>query len=241
MPAENAAISHNVSPEEWTNSNIKVMREGLHEMGMSFDYNDEIMTSSPLYYHWTQWLFIQLFKNGLAYQKEGIVNWDPVDKTVLADEQVDEEGRSWRSGALIEKKSQLQWYLSITKYAERLKKDLNKLKEWPDVVKNIQKGWIGESKGANIKFKFTGSDDKYITVYTSRLDTLYGVTFIAVSPHHPYVNYILTTHDRDTKNLIYELRNSVSTETGMQLKGYKTPSTLINPLTSMNILLLFYR
>lgn len=208
------------------------MRLSLYNFGYSFDYKDEINTCSPLYYHWTQWLFIQLFKNNLAYQKEGIVNWDPVDKTVLADEQVDENGRSWRSGSIVEKKRLKQWYFKITNYADRLIKDLDELDGWSDSIKNIQKGWIGMSKGVEIKFPCSNNND-FIKIYTTRADTIYGATFIAISPFHPLVNKYITTEN--DKKIINDIKNSLNSITGMKLKGFKLPITAIHPLTNKNI------
>ena len=148
LPAENAAIDRGISPAVWTKQNIAQMRTQLQQLGLSYDWEREVTTCSPDYYRWTQWLFLQFFDAGLAYQKESAVNWDPIDQTVLANEQVDAEGKSWRSGAVVEKRMLRQWFLKITDYAEQLLQDLDKLPGWPDKVRAMQANWIGKSKGA---------------------------------------------------------------------------------------------
>ena len=162
------------------------MRQQLQSLGLSIDWEREITTCSPSYYKWTQWLFLQFYKVGLAYQKEATVNWDPVDQTVLANEQVDTEGYSWRSGAKVEKKLLCQWFLKITDYTEYLLNDLNTLKGWPDSVKLMQKNWIGKSLGAHIQFPVKDTK-KSISIFTTRPDTIYGVTYLVLAPDHPLV------------------------------------------------------
>ncbi|HIK45147.1 MAG TPA: leucine--tRNA ligase [Leptolyngbyaceae cyanobacterium M65_K2018_010] len=193
LPAENAAIDRGIHPAQWTYQNIAQMRSQLKELGLSYDWGREVATCSPDYYRWTQWIFLQMLQMGLAYQKEAAVNWDPVDQTVLANEQVDSEGRSWRSGALVEKKLLRQWFLKITDYAEELLNDLEQLSGWPERVRTMQANWIGKSTGARVVFK-TEQGDK-LPVFTTRPDTLWGATFMVLSPEHPLVEK-LTAPDR---------------------------------------------
>ncbi|MCA6545506.1 MAG: class I tRNA ligase family protein, partial [Pseudanabaena sp. M074S1SP2A07QC] len=152
LPAENAAIDRNTHPAKWTYANIDNMRSQLQQVGLSYDWDRELATCSPGYYKWTQWIFLQFLEAGLAYQKEAKVNWDPIDQTVIANEQVDNEGRSWRSGAIVEKRKLRQWFLKITDYAEQLLQDLDKLTDWPSNVKIMQANWIGKSTGAELSF-----------------------------------------------------------------------------------------
>jgi len=180
LPAERAAIQRNIHPETWTLDNVAVSRETLNKVGISFDWSREITSCLPDYYKWTQWMFIQMFKKGLAYRKVGYVNWDPVDKTVLANEQV-VNGIAERSGAKVEKKKLVGWNFRITKYADRLIDDLDKLPDWPQNVKTIQKEWIGRSYGLEVDFTIEETGEK-LPIFTTRPDTIYGVTFMAVSP-----------------------------------------------------------
>ncbi len=189
LPAENAAIQFNTHPKDWTLNNIKKMKEQLQKLDLDLDWERELATCNEDYYKYQQELFIDLFKAGLAYKKDALVNWDPVDQTVLANEQVI-DGKGWRTGAIVEKKNLSQWFFKITNYAEELLNDLDNLKLWPEKVKTMQKNWIGKSIGAEIKFKILDSDD-YLNIFTTRPDTIYGATFIAVSINHPIVNKIL--------------------------------------------------
>ena len=181
LPAENAAIQNKVPPASWTYNNIEYMKEQLIAMGFGYDWSRELATCHPEYYRWEQWFFVRLFKKGLVYKKKAVVNWDPVDQTVLANEQV-EEGRGWRSGALIEKKEISQWYMKITDYADELLSDLDKLEGWPDAVKTMQRNWIGKSVGLEINFTMEGL--KPISVFTTRPDTLMGATYLAIAAEH---------------------------------------------------------
>ena len=190
LPAENAAIDRGIHPAKWTYQNVAQMRSQLKQLGLSYDWDREVTTCSANYYRWTQWLFLEFFKAGLAYQKEAAVNWDPVDQTVLANEQVDSEGRSWRSGAKVERRLLRQWFLKITDYAEQLLKDLDQLDGWPERVKLMQENWIGKSTGAEVTFKTEMGDD--LTVFTTRPDTLWGATFMVLSPEHPLVEKLTT-------------------------------------------------
>ncbi len=185
LPAENAAIQNNVHPATWTNENIDYMRDQLKRLGFAYDWKRELSTCDSSYFRWEQWFFSKLYKNGLVEKKESEVNWDPVDKTVLANEQVI-EGRGWRSGALVEKKKIPQWYVKITKYADELLNNLDKLDDWPESVKTMQRNWIGRSEGVLLKFNAHELED-FVEVFTTRPDTLLGVTFLALSPEHPIV------------------------------------------------------
>lgn len=193
LPAENYAIKHKVSPRKAIDENTARFKEQLIQMGFSYDWSREIDSTDPKYYRWTQWFFLLLFKKGLAYQKEALVNWDPVDKTVLANEQVI-DGRAERSGAVVEKKSLKQWFFKITDYADRLLDDLDDL-NWSDSIKAMQRNWIGRSQGAEIDFKIADSDEQF-SIFTTRHDTQYGVTFVVLAPEHPLVKTIVSSDQR---------------------------------------------
>ena len=192
LPAENAAIERGVDPGDWTDRNIAQMREQLKRLGLSIDWDREVATCHADYYRWTQWLFLQFLDAGLAYRKEATVNWDPIDQTVLANEQVDAEGRSWRSGAQVEKRRLRQWFLKITAYADALLDDLPSLEGWPERVRTMQANWIGRSLGAELTF--TSESGAAITVFTTRPDTIHGATYVVLAPDHPLVAE-LTTDD----------------------------------------------
>ena len=208
LPAENAALTEKKHPESWTYENIKTMKNQLLQMGLSLDWNREIATCHPEYYKHEQKFFVDMFKAGLAYKKEAEVNWDPVDKTVLANEQVI-DGRGWRSGALVEKKKLSQWFLKISKYSDELLNDLDELNNWPNKVKIMQSNWIGKSTGAEIDFKIF-NENKKITIFTTRPDTIFGATFIAISIEHELAikiskkNSDLKKFIRDCKKLNFE-------------------------------------
>ena len=182
LPAENAAIKHHIPPAKWTRENIELMRKQMKEMGFAYDWPREIKTCDPQYYHFEQWFFLRLYQKGLVYKKNAEVNWDPHDQTVLDNEQVI-NGRGWRSGALVERKEIPQWFLKITAYASELLNDLDKLTAWPEQVVTMQRNWIGRSEGAQINF--TIDHEAPMTIYTTRPDTLYGVTYLALAPKHP--------------------------------------------------------
>ncbi len=184
LPAENAAIENKIHPHKWTLDNIAHMRSQFDPIGLTYDWDREIATCLPDYYKHQQAIFIDFYQNGLAYQKESVVNWDPIDNTVLANEQV-VDGRGWRSGAVVERRKLTQWFIKITDFAEELLDGLKTLTEWPEKVRIMQANWIGKSKGANIRFKVEGRKDKQIEIYTTRPDTIFGASFIGVSPHHP--------------------------------------------------------
>ena len=185
LPAENAAIKHNVEPAEWTWSNIEEMNRQLREMGLSYDWDREVATAHPKYYKWMQWIFIQFYKKGLAYKKENPVNWCPSCQTVLANEQV-VDGACERCGTLVGKKNLSQWYFKITDYAERLLDNLDILEGWPNKVKIMQRNWIGKSHGAEVEFKIQDRDET-LTVFTTRVDTIFGTTFMVLAPEYPTV------------------------------------------------------
>jgi len=182
LPAENAAIKHQVAPAAWTYQNIEKMKEQFKQLGCAYDWDRELASCTPDYYRWEQWFFIQLYKKGLVYRKNSVVNWDPVDQTVLANEQVI-DGRGWRSGAIVERREIPQWFLKITAYSEELLKDLETLTDWPTPVKTMQKNWIGRSTGSLITFKVNDKDP--LEIFTTRPETLLGVTYLAISPEHP--------------------------------------------------------
>ena len=189
LPAENAAIQFKTHPRDWTLSNIENMKSQLQKLDLDIDWGREFATCNEDYYRHQQELFIDLYNAGLAYKKDALVNWDPVDQTVLANEQVI-DGKGWRTGASVEKKNLSQWFFKITDYAEELLNDLDKLILWPDKVKTMQKNWIGKSSGAEIKFKISGSNE-FLNIFTTRPDTIYGATFIGVSINHPLVSKVL--------------------------------------------------
>ena len=196
LPAENAAIERGIDPGTWTDRNIASMRDQLKRLGLSIDWERELATCHSDYYRWTQWLFLQFLDAGLAYQKDATVNWDPIDKTVLANEQVDGEGRSWRSGALVEKRKLRQWFLKITAYADQLLDDLPKLEGWPERVRTMQANWIGRSTGAELQFEVVdaagAATGEHITVFTTRPDTIFGVSYVVLAPEHSRVAALTT-------------------------------------------------
>lgn len=190
LPAENAAIRHGIPPEKWTRENIREMEKQLRQLGISYDWDREVQTCSPEYYKWMQWIFIQFFKRGLAYKKSNPVNWCPSCQTVLANEQV-VDGCCERCHTPVGKKELSQWYLRITDYADRLLADLDSMPGWPDKVKAMQKNWIGKSVGSEITFVIDGTDKK-LSVFTTRADTLFGVTYMVMAPEHPFVRELTT-------------------------------------------------
>ena len=183
LPAENAAIQNQVPPAQWTHENIEYMRKQLRQLGFGYDWEREVATCDPEYYRWEQWFFTRLFEKGVVYKKTAVVIWDPVDNTVLANEQVI-DGRGWRSGALVERREIPQWFLKITDYADELLNDIDTLDGWPEQVRAMQRNWIGRSEGIEMQFGIAGRDE-VLPVYTTRPDTLMGVTYVAVAPEHP--------------------------------------------------------
>ncbi|EQD61867.1 leucyl-tRNA synthetase, partial [mine drainage metagenome] len=192
LPAENAAIQNQISPARWTEANIATMRAQLDRLGFGYDWRRELVTSRPGYYRFEQWLFTELYRKGLAYREKASVNWDPVDQTVLANEQVI-DGRGWRSGAPVERREIEQWFVRITAYAEELLSGLDTLTGWPEEVKRMQRNWIGRSNGIEIDFERLDGKG-VIRVFTTRADTLCGVTSLALAPEHPIVQDLLPHH-----------------------------------------------
>ena len=181
LPAENAAIKNNVAPAKWTYENIDYMRDQLKRLGFAYDWDRELATCQPGYYRWEQWLFTRLFKKGMAYKKTAGVNWCPHDQTVLANEQVI-DGKCWRCDTAVERREISQWFMKITDYAEQLLNDLDQLDGWPDQVRTMQRNWIGRSQGVELQFEVAGEEP--LTVYTTRADTLMGVTYVAIAAEH---------------------------------------------------------
>lgn len=238
LPAENAAIDRGIHPTQWTQRNIAQMKQQLQQLGLSLDWEREVSTCSPDYYRWTQWIFLQFYQAGLAYQKEAAVNWDPIDQTVLANEQVDSEGRSWRSGAIVERKLLRQWFLKITDYAEQLLSDLDKLEGWPERVKSMQANWIGKSVGAYLEFPVVGHSDK-IAVFTTRPDTVYGVTYVVLAPEHPLTPKVTTQERQAAVDAFIAEVKSVSemerTAEDKPKRGILTGGKAMNPFTGEEI------
>ena len=231
LPAENAAKQNNLEPKTWTESNIKIMKSQLKKMGLSLDWDREISTCSEDYYKHQQLFFLELYEKGLVYRKENYVNWDPVEQTVLANEQVI-DGKGWRSGETVQRKKLNQWFFNISKFSEELLEGLNKLKNWPEKVKTMQKNWIGKSFGCEIDFKIEGNlDIKKIKCFTTRPDTLFGFSFLALSIDHP-----LSEHFRNDEKFIKfkeECSKTGTTEEAIALGekiGFKTDLIAINPL-----------
>jgi len=238
LPAENAAIKNNIHPSIWTKRNIQKMKDTLINMGISYDWDREIATCNPDYYKWTQWIFLQLYKKGLAYKKKAVVNWCPSCNVVLANEQVI-EGKCWRCDSEVVKKELFQWFFKITEYAQRLLDDIESLEEWPEKVITMQRNWIGRSEGARIEFPIKGSD-KTIPVFTTRPDTLYGATYFLLSPEHPLVEEIIkgSPYKEEVKNF----KKRVSKESAidrvsgiLEKKGCFTGEYVINPLNDEEI------
>ena len=231
MPAENAARQNNLDPKTWTESNIKTMRSQLKKLGLSIDWDKEISTCSPEYYKHQQEFFLDLYDKGLVYRKENYVNWDPVDETVLANEQVI-DGKGWRSGATVERKKLNQWFFNISKFSEELLQGLDTLDQWPNKVKIMQKNWIGKSFGCEVEFKIESEKPiESIKCYTTRPDTLFGFSFLALSVDHPLAKYYVG--DKQFQKFKEECSKSGTTEESIasaEKLGFKTDLVAINPL-----------
>ena len=231
MPAENAARENNLHPKDWTEKNISVMKKQLKKLGLSIDWDREISTCSEDYYKHQQLFFIELYNKGLVYRKENYVNWDPVDETVLANEQVI-DGKGWRSGAVVERKKLSQWFFNISKFSDQLLNGLNTLDNWPNKVKTMQKNWIGKSFGCEINFKIDGKlPIDQIKCFTTRPDTLFGFSFLAVSVDHPISEFF----NKDQKFIDFkkECSKTGTTEESIALGekiGFKTDLVATNPL-----------
>src|SRR5262245_54825633 len=233
LPAENAAMANKVPPAKWTYDNIAYMKGQLKSLGFALDWSRELATCTPEYYKWNQWLFTRLFKKGLAYKKTGIVNWDPVDQTVLANEQVI-EGRGWRTGALVEKREIPMYFFRITHYAEDLLKALDDLPGWPEQVKLMQKNWIGKSEGVRIGFPYELSNQKHtLWVFTTRADTLMGATFMAVAAEHPIAVHAAKTNSQ-LAAFVEECKKGAVMEADLaqiEKKGMPTGISVTHPIS----------
>ena len=231
LPAENAAIKRNVPPADWTYQNIEYMKGQMKALGFAFDWSRELATCDPDYYRWEQWFFTRMFRKGLVYKKAAWVNWDPVDQTVLANEQVI-DGRGWRSDAPVERRELAQWFVQITDYAEELLNNLDKLNEWPDKIKTMQRNWIGRSEGIEIRFPLQGGAGT-LDVYTTRPDTLMGATYLAVAPQHPLA--VKAAEDNADLRVFLEECNQVKVAEAdmakLEKQGMATGVEVDHPLT----------
>lgn len=238
MPAENAAIKHGIHPSEWTWKNIANMRDQQNRIGLSYDWEREVATCHPDYYRWTQWLFLLFYEQGLAYKKKAAVNWCPDCATVLANEQVI-EGKCWRCDSDVIKKDLEQWFFKITEYADRLLEDLQELKGWPDRVKTMQENWIGRSEGTEFSFTVKGTGDQ-IPVYTTRIDTVFGVSYVVLAPEHPLVEKLTkgTDHEASVQAFVDKIRNLNElsrTSTDTEKEGMPIGSYAVNPFNGEEI------
>ncbi len=239
LPAENAAIENRVSPERWTAQNIVQMKRQQQRLGVSYDWEREVNTSSPDYYRWTQWMFLLMYRRGLAYRKRASVNWCPHCRTVLANEQV-EAGRCWRCESEVELREREQWFLRITDYAERLLKDLAVLEDWPERVKVMQENWIGRSEGAEIAFQVQELPGEEIRVFTTRADTLFGVSYVVLAPEHPLLPRLVAGSDEEKE--ITEFAARVRRESEIERTseeapkiGFFTGKHAVNPLSGETV------
>jgi len=230
LPAENAAHKHQSHPAKWTYENIDYMRGQLKRLGFAYDWDRELATCTPEYYRWEQWLFTKLYEKGLVYKKNAVVNWDPVDQTVLANEQV-VDGRGWRSGALVERKEIPQWFMKITAYADELLEEVDKLDGWPEQVRTMQRNWIGRSEGVELQFEVPG--EAPLTVYTTRPDTLMGVTYVAVAGEHP-LSLKLAQGNAELQAFVDECKHTRVAEADlatMEKKGFDLGITARHPIS----------
>jgi leucyl-tRNA synthetase len=234
LPAENAAISNNTPPREWTLRNIASMKAQMNQLGFAYDWSREVTTCLPEYYRWNQWFFLRLYEKGLAYRKKSLVNWCPKCATVLANEQV-VNGRCWRhEDTVVEQRELEQWFLRITKYADELLRDLDKLKDWPEKVRTMQRNWIGRSEGTLVDFKLEGATDSTIAVFTTRVDTIYGATSVQLAPQHPLVARLTRNNDplrAQVEQLIAEQRKAkeVGDIGEIEKHGVNTHHFAVNP------------
>ncbi len=238
LPAENAAIQRGIDPDPWTRENIENMRRQLRLMGTSYDWTREIASCDPEYYRWNQWFFIRMFEKGLAYKREAPVNWCPVDQTVLANEQV-EDGKCWRCGAAVERRNLAQWFYKITDYVERLLAGLDRLDGWPDRIRTMQRNWIGKSEGVTFSFDVENVEAQ-IEVFTTRIDTVFGATFVAVAPEHPVVEKIFERFPKSRRR-VEEFTATLTSKSElertqlMEKTGVPTGAYAINPLSRERI------
>ncbi len=234
LPAENAAIKNQVPAAAWTYENIKYMKDQLQSLGFAYDWSRELATCTPEYYRWEQWFFTKLVEKGLAYKKMAVVNWDPEEQTVLANEQV-VDGRGWRSGALVERREIPQWFIRITAYAEELLNDIDKLDGWPDSVRTMQRNWIGRSEG--LQFEFEVETGGALSVYTTRPDTIYGVTYAAVAAEHPLAKQ-MAADNPELEAFLQECKRTNTSEANMETmekKGMPLGVSLIHPLSGEKV------
>ncbi len=240
LPAENAAIKHGIPPAKWTYSNIEHMKSQMKSLGFAFDWQLEFATCDPDYYRWEQWFFTRLFKKGMVYRKSSVVNWDPVDQTVLANEQVTADGLGWRSGALVERREMPQWVLKITDYAEELLEELDHLPDWPEQVKTMQRNWIGRSEGVEIEFDIVDpieAEESCLRVFTTRPDTLLGATYVAVAPQHPLALKAALSDD-GVADFLAQCKNIKAAEAEiatMEKAGIATSFKVTHPLTGESL------
>ena len=232
LPAENAAIENREPPAKWTYQNIDYMRKQLKRLGFAYDWDREIATCKPDYYRWEQWFFIELYKKGLVYKKTATVNWDPVDQTVLANEQVI-DGKGWRSGAVVERKEIPQWFLKITEYSEELLNELDNLPGWPESVRTMQRNWIGRSEGLEVDFRLPKGNDK-LTIFTTRPDTLFGVSYMAVAIDHPFA-VAAAEKNTDIAAFLEKCRQAGASEAELETvekEGMPLGVDVVHPLTN---------
>ena len=239
LPAENAAIKNKVPPAQWTYENIDYMRIQLKRLGFAYDWDRELATCHPKYYRWEQWFFIKLYEKGLVYKKKATVNWDPIDQTVLANEQVI-EGKGWRSGAIVERKEIEQWFVKITAYADELLSDLDQLDGWPEQVKTMQNNWVGRSEGVEIKFEIEdiqGEEKGSINVYTTRPDTLMGVSYVAIAPEHNLAQHAAqnSTEINEFVNSCKQTKVSEAEINTLEKQGIDTGLFAIHPISNEKI------
>ncbi len=235
LPAENAAIKHGIPPATWTKDNIAYMRGQMQRLGFGIDWSREFATCDPEYYHWEQWLFVKLYEKGLVYRKNSVVNWDPVDQTVLANEQV-VDGKGWRSNAPVERREMAQWFLKITDYAEELRDCLDEMDGWPESVKSMQRNWIGRSEGVEIDFP-VNEQNGALTVFTTRPDTLLGATYVAVAAEHPLAA-AAAERDPAVAAFVADCKQATTAEADlatMEKAGIATAFTVRHPLTGASL------
>lgn len=235
LPAENAAIKNGIPPAEWTRKNIAAMKEQFLRLGNAYDWKREITTCDPEYYRWEQWFFIRLYEKGLVYKKNAVVNWDPVDQTVLANEQV-VDGRGWRSGAFVERKEISQWFIKITAYADELLSSLDTLEQWPPQVKQMQRNWIGRSIGTEVYFQVK-NHAKRLKIYTTRADTLMGATYLAIAPDHPLAKDAAQKNEA-VKNFLASCQGIKTAEADiatMEKRGVSSGFNAIHPISGQEI------
>ncbi|MGH8606168.1 MAG: leucine--tRNA ligase, partial [Gammaproteobacteria bacterium] len=235
LPAENAAIENRVAPARWTYRNIEHMKRQLERLGYGYDWNREIATCRPEYYRWEQWFFLKLFEQGLVYKKKAVVNWDPIDQTVLANEQVI-DGRGWRSGAVVERREIPQWFLGITTYADELLAGLEELPGWPDAVRTMQRNWIGRSEGIEADFEVPQFGER-LRIFTTRPDTILGATYMAVAAEHPLA-LRAAENDPDIAAFLEECRRGGSSEEAletMEKKGKALGIDAVHPISGQRV------